>query len=116
MLAVYAGLTPTASVTMTVSTVAQRSGTGLELALVLDTTRSMGYTDSSTGGTKLAALQSAVQSMMDSLHGTDANGNPNDTVQNLWVSVVPFATALNVGAAHTNWLSNYSPGSYGNFS
>lgn len=117
VLAYYAGVTPTQKVVMSVSSVAQRSGSGLELALVLDTTRSMGFTDSSTGGTKLAALQSAVQTMMGTLYGTDANGNPNDTVQNLWVSVVPFATAINVGSAHTNWLSagSYSSASYGNY-
>ena len=115
LLSFYAGINPTPQVTMTVSTVALRNGTGLELALVLDTTRSMGFTDSSTGGTKLASLQSAVQAMMSSLYGTDINGNPNDTLQNLWVSVVPFATAVNVGSSHTNWLSNYSPSSFGNY-
>ncbi len=113
--ALYAGVSPQSNVTMSVSSVAQRGGTGLELALVIDTTRSMGQNDPATGTTDLQTAQSSVQTMLNTLYGTDQNGNSNDTVPNLWVSVVPFATAVNVGNSHTNWLGSYASSDYAGY-
>jgi hypothetical protein len=86
--------TPTA---LTETTLAEREGTGLEVALVIDHTSSMnasapGYT------TKLAAAQEAARTMLGILYGTD------DTKRNLWVSVVPFARTINIGTANTAML------------
>ena len=76
---------------------------GLEVALVLDNTGSMAQTDGSTNGTKLQALQAAIADLMNILYGPS-----NDTVANLWVSVVPFVTTINVGngTMQQGWLSS----------
>lgn len=80
------------------TTLAEREGTGLELAIVLDQTSSMrasapGFTS------KLAAAQAAVGTLLDTLYGT------SDTKRNLWVSVVPFARTVNVGSGNANFLN-----------
>lgn len=80
------------------TTLAEREGSGLELALVLDQTASMrtaapGFTS------KLAAAQNAAQTMLGILYGAD------DERRNLWVSVVPFARTISVGPANTNFLN-----------
>lgn len=80
------------------TTVAEREGGGLELAIVLDQTSSMlasatGYT------TKLAAAQAAVVTMLGQLYGG------SDTARNLFVSVVPFARTINVGTGNSNFLN-----------
>ena len=78
-------------------------GSGLEVALVLDNTGSMAQSDGSTSQTKLQALQSAVGDLLNILYGPN-----NDTVPNLWVSVIPFVTGINVGNGSTqrSWLSS----------
>lgn len=78
-------------VTVNASTEITRSNKGLELAMVLDTTGSM-------AGTKLTALKTAAHDLTDILFGTGA------TADNLWVGLVPFTMAVNVGASHTDWL------------
>lgn len=65
---------------------ALRESKGLELVLALDNTGSMGgYIDD---------LEDATQQLLNVLYGDD------DTVENLWVSIVPFDTRVN--------LKNYS--------
>lgn len=82
---------------LTETTLAEREGTGLEIALVIDHTSSM---NASAPGyaTKLAAAQEAARTMLGILYGTD------DTKRNLWVSVVPFARTINIGTANTAML------------
>ena len=84
--------------------VAQRAGSGLEIALVLDQTSSMNTV--SGGQTKLAAAKAAVQTLLGILYGN------KDTQLNLWVSVVPFARTINVGTANSGFLdtTNMPPG------
>jgi len=61
---------------------ALRESKGLELVLALDNTGSMGgYIDD---------LQDAAQTLLDVLYGDD------ETVENLWVSVIPFDTRVNL--------------------
>lgn len=70
--------------TMTVGSqvTALRESKGLELVLALDNTGSMGgYVDD---------LEDAAQQLLDVLYGE------TDTVENLWVSVVPFDTRVNL--------------------
>lgn len=79
------------------SAIAEREGTGLELAIVLDNTSSM--RESAPGfASKLAAAQNAANVMLGILYGSD------DIKRNLWVSVVPFARTINIGTANTNFL------------
>ncbi len=79
------------TVTVNATTEVTRSNKGLELALVLDTTGSM-------AGTKLTALKDAGHDLLDILFGANAVGD------NLWVGVVPFSQAVNVGSSRTDWL------------
>jgi len=61
---------------------ALRESKGLELVLALDNTGSMGgYIDD---------LEDATQQLLDVLYGDD------DTVENLWVSILPFDTRVNL--------------------
>ena len=114
-LALYTGLSPAASVSMTVSTVVQRVGTGLELSLVLDDTASMAQSDGSTSQTKIQALQGAVSTLLDILYGTDQNGNKNDTLVGLNVAVVPFTVGINVGKSNIGFVTRsptYAPATW----
>jgi hypothetical protein len=80
------------------TTLAEREGSGLELAIVIDQTSSMRA--SAPGfASKLAAAQNAARTMLDILYGTD------DTRRNLWVSVVPFSRAISFGPNNTNFLN-----------
>lgn len=80
------------TVTIDATTEVTRSNKGLELALVLDTTGSM-------SGTKIFALKTASHDLVDILFGDTT------TQENLWIGVVPFSQAVNVGSSHTNWLN-----------
>lgn len=68
-----------------------RTNKGMELVMVLDTTGSM-------AGTKLTSLQTASNDLIDILFGDKKTG------ENLWIGVVPFSQAVNVGNAHTDWV------------
>lgn len=68
-----------------------RTNKGMELVLVLDTTGSM-------AGSKLTNLQIASNDLIDILFGDTETG------ENLWIGVVPFSQAVNVGNAHTDWV------------
>ncbi len=81
------------TVTLSAETEITRTNKGMELAMVLDTTGSM-------GGSKITALKGAANDLLDILYGDAANS------ENLWVGVVPFSQAVNVGSSHTNWLDS----------
>lgn len=86
---------------------AERAG-GVEMALVLDFSLSMEFPmGDGTGNNKEQALQAAAASMLSALYGT------KDTVPNLYVAVVPFAGAVNIGRSHTGWLdSTFTSGTF----
>ncbi|MCU0889824.1 MAG: pilus assembly protein TadG-related protein [Rubritepida sp.] len=100
---------------------ARRAELGMEVALVLDVTGSMetgcATPSNRTGaacavtpvprdpGTEVAArannmdlLRLAAADLVNVLFG------PREVVDNLWVSVVPYTTAVNVGPGRANWL------------
>lgn len=77
------------------SAIAVRQGTGLEVSLVLDVTGSMGVTN-------IAALRTAATDLLDILYAGQ------ERQPNLWVSVVPYTSVVNIGANRENWLQ---PGS-----
>ncbi len=70
-----------------------RSNKGLELAIVLDVTGSMCQPCD-----KIEALQDASHELLDVLFGNNATGT------NLWVGIVPFSQAVNVGNGHDSWI------------
>lgn len=74
-------------------TVVQRATVGMELALVLDNTNSM------ASNNKFETMRKAAYDLVDSLYKPG-----EDTVDNLWISVVPFIASVNVGPSHTGWI------------
>lgn len=91
------------TVTVTADSEVSRAVTGLELVFVLDVTGSM---NSTTGYsiTKLQALKNASTTLISTLFG----GAAESTNGKLWVGIVPFSQAVNIGASHANWLNpNY---------
>lgn len=83
------------SVTVHAESEITRETKGLELVLVLDNTGSM-------EGTPLEELKTASYSLLDILYGS------HDTIEDLWVGVVPFAQAVNIGSSRTAWLDGTS--------
>ena len=71
----------------------RRATRGVELVMVLDNTYSM----MSDG--KITGLKTAANDMLDILFGN------NETVRNLWVGIVPYIAAVNVGTANTAFLA-----------
>jgi Flp pilus assembly protein TadG len=79
--------------TMTVSAraVIERETTGMELALVMDNTGSM-------WGSAFDAMQAAAFDLVDILYGSE------ETIENLWVSLVPYTATINIGSSRTGWV------------
>ncbi|MBX9700154.1 MAG: hypothetical protein K2X74_12010 [Acetobacteraceae bacterium] len=94
-----------APVMVTDSSLAARAATGMELAIVLDQTGSMGQADSATGTTKIESAKAAINTMLGVLYGSA------DTQRNLWVSLVPFARTINIGTSvqARNMLNTSTP-------
>jgi Flp pilus assembly protein TadG len=99
---------PAAYATMSVTLVAEaeRIDNGLELALVLDVTGSMGsnrtpsaFGSVNSNGTNIDALRLAAGDLVNILYGD------RDTIPNLFVSVTPYTTTVNLGSANTDWLA-----------
>lgn len=77
-----------------------RANLGMELVLVFDVTGSMNNNISS-GLTKLQAAKNASNTLLDILYGTSTS------LPNLWVGLVPFSQAVNVGnsAVRDGWTA-----------
>ncbi|MBP0463209.1 Flp pilus assembly protein TadG [Roseomonas sp. PWR1] len=75
----------------TADNAARRQDRGMELALVLDVTGSM-------AGSAMTALRDSATDLINIIYG------PNETVPNLWVSVVPYTATVNIGRSRSNWL------------
>lgn len=87
----------TNSVEVTAHTEVTRSNSGMELVLVIDNTGSM--SNSAGGGiSKLQAAKNASASLLNIVYGATV-----DTADNLWVGLVPFSQAVNVGNNHLQW-------------
>ena len=85
-----------------------RASKGMEVAMVLDITGSM-WTNNN-----YLRQRSAAAAFVNQLYGN------NETISNLWVSVVPYVTSVNIGSQSkaTQWLTSYDltkyPASYPN--
>ena len=79
------------SVTVSAATQITRTNKGLELAIVLDNTGSM-------VGSKMSSLKTASHDLVNILFGGTT------TAENLWIGVVPFSQAVNIGPSRTNWI------------
>lgn len=79
------------SVTVNATSEITRASTGLELALVLDNTGSMEMSGSMPG------LKTAANSLIDQLFGGQS------TAKNLYIGLVPFSQAVNIGVGNALW-------------
>ena len=85
------------TITITAHSTISRAVTGLELVLVLDNTGSMA--NAAGGGvSKLQALKTASTTLINTLFAS------NPPAGKLWVGVVPFSQAVNIGTTHTGWM------------
>lgn len=78
--------------TITANAEVIREVRGMELALVMDNTGSM-------KGSKMTTMKQAARDLIEIVYGTE------DVNTNLYVSLVPYTAAVNVGTDYTNWLS-----------
>jgi Flp pilus assembly protein TadG len=85
------------NLTLSAASEITRTSKGMELVLVMDNTGSMSQ---SAGGSisKLEASKTAANTLLNILYGS------NDTIDNLWISLVPFSQAVNIGTSRTGWL------------
>ena len=99
----FAGIFGVSQLPVRVNSSSTFSDRGLDIALVLDTTGSMGD-PSSGGGTKIETLRAAGTSLIEELD----TGTPGK----VRISVVPFAQYVNVGTANldANWLDDSDAG------
>ena len=74
--------------------------TNLELAVVVDVTGSMNWSDTS-GDVKIESLRSAGATLLTSIYGEQAS------LPGVYMSLVPYRAAVNVGPSRTNWLRDY---------
>ena len=93
----FLGITGKDKWTITVNSGVFRKETKLEVVMVLDNTGSM-------AGSKLAAMKSAANTLVDTLFGSD---QVSDKVK---IGLVPFANAVNVNVpSNTPWLDVANP-------
>ncbi len=88
--------------TVNARSVIKRASRGLELVLSLDSTGSM------SDNSKITKLKSAANNLLDIIYGG------NDTAENLYVGVVPYTTAVNIGSNRTGWLTGFNASAYSN--
>ncbi len=94
------------TVPVAVTSTAQQQLNGIELAMVLDVTGSMNSSDPS-GGTKLEALQTASNTLLDVIYGE------SDLIDDVSVSVIPYNTEVNLGSDRTDLLTGFDPTAFG---
>jgi Flp pilus assembly protein TadG len=79
------------TMTFNASSEITRKSDGLELVLVMDNTGSM-------AGQKLTDLKNAATELVDILFGNKTSDDK------LWIGLVPFSQAVNIGSSRTAWL------------
>jgi|CXWL01.1.fsa_nt_gi Flp pilus assembly protein TadG len=98
------------SISIAASAEVTRASKGLEVILVMDNTGSM---TSSAGGSvsKITAAKTAGISLVNIIFGN------NEEIPNLWIGLVPFSQAVNIGTGRSGWTStnayNWGPTSWG---
>jgi Flp pilus assembly protein TadG len=90
------------SMTVNATTEVTRASMGMEVSLVLDITGSMWTSNN------YIKQREAAAAMINVLYGD------RETVPNLWVSVVPYVTSVNISSQSkaTQWLTNYDLSRY----
>lgn len=96
----------TPSVTVGTLTASVSGQTYLEVAVALDNTMSMRTLVA--GDRRVDLMKAAAVNFIDTLY--TVNGIVQETVDNMWVSIIPFTSMVNVGSQHTNFLVSGSTG------
>jgi Flp pilus assembly protein TadG len=65
---------------------------GMELVLVMDNTGSM------LSNGKIGAMRTAATNLINDIYGS------NETINNVWVGLVPYAASVNIGTNRSTWL------------
>ncbi len=96
------------SVTISNEGAAVKGDTKLEVAIALDNTTSMvlktdGTIPSSDSERRLEGMKDAAKNFVNLLY-TDDKGNIVEKVDNMWVSLIPFTSMVNVGPKNTSFL------------
>jgi len=87
------------TIEVSADTTVKREVAGLEIVLVMDNTGSMA--DSAGGGvSKISAAKTAANTLVSTLFGTGSN------IPVLWMGVVPFSQAVDVGSDHASWTTS----------
>lgn len=81
------------AVTVTARTVVEAESRGMELALIMDNTGSM------RSGNKIGAMRESAKDLVNILYG------PSESLEHVWMSVIPYAATVNIGSDRTNWLA-----------
>ena len=87
------------SLTVGSATEIKRQNRGMELVMVLDNTGSM--SEGLSGSTRMAVLKTSAKNLIDTLYGND------ETREKLWVGIVPYTMAVNVGPQNIDWLKPF---------
>ena len=78
--------------TINAAVIVQKERRGMELVLVMDNTGSMRSND------KMGDMKEAAAELIQILYGSE------QTIEDFWVGLVPYAATVNVGTAHADWL------------
>jgi len=101
---IFMRLFGTPSVTVGTLTASVSGNTSLEVAIALDNTASM---RALSGGTRrIDAMKTAATNFVNNIY--TVNGTVENEVENMWVSLIPFTSMVNVGNQHTNFLASGS--------
>lgn len=100
---IFSGVLGIDTVTLGSESEIERTDTVLELALAIDTTGSMRCSADASlgcsgGRTRMQAVIQASNDLLAELYGS------NTTDSSIFVSMVPFVSAVNVGKAHSSWV------------
>lgn len=96
------------SVTISNEGAAVKGDTKLEVAIALDNTTSMalrtdGTLPANDSERRLEGMKDAAKNFVNLLY-TDDKGHLVETVENMWVSLIPFTSMVNVGPKNTSFL------------
>ncbi|MEB3701989.1 Pilus assembly protein [Candidatus Bealeia paramacronuclearis] len=100
------------NVTVTASSLVDRSLSGLEVALVIDNTGSMTQGAGSGGLSKLAAVKSAANTLLNILYCGGTGTCSTTTQSGIYVALVPYTSMINIGTYDQeptrwkNWLTS----------
>lgn len=84
-------------ITVSARTVVERADRGMELVLVMDNTGSMYQGGSRTS--RINRMKAAAQELVDILY------EDRETIEDLWIGLVPYTASVNIGNARTGWLA-----------